>query len=472
MRLSLSGEQLNTILGSMEDGHVTAGDTGARRPVHTVYGGAHLFTAGTTRKLGAVALGMMDEYAPDFCAFARAVGLPDAGRLPAGSKAAAALEKKVARNPDASGPAALAWKVHRRVRGKLQREPVEDYRVDFEDGFGPRSGEEEDDAAVRMAGEMAKGMTEGSLPPFVGIRIRALAPPTAARAARTLDLFLTALAEKTGGKLPPEFLVALPKVTSPDQVETLATLLGRLERTLGFQEGSVKIEIMVETPLALVNREGRLALPLMRTAAGGRLAAAHLGAYDLTAALHVAAPEQHLGHPACDTARQLMQLAFAGTGVRVVDGVSAVLPVPPHRPKGAGKLTVRQRGANREAVLGAWRAGWDDVTRALGLGIFQGWDLHPGQLPVRYAATYAFFLRDLDATAERLAAFVDRAARAVVRNTLFDDAATGQGMLNFFLRGLACGALTTEEAARAGLSPEELRMGSFAAILEHRASHR
>jgi len=53
--------------------------------------------------------------------------------------------------------------------------------------------------------------------------------------------------------------------------------------------------------------------------------------------------------------------------------------------------------------------------------------------------------------------------------TIFDDAATGQGLLNFFLRGVNCGALTEGEALATGLTLEELRGRSFVKILKARS---
>ena len=90
----------------------------------------------------------------------------------------------------------------------------------------------------------------------------------------------------------------------------------------------------------------------------------------------------------------------------------------------------------------AWRLHADDVRHSLVNGFYQGWDLHPAQLPTRYAAVYAFFLEGLDAASERLRNFVDKAAQATLVGDVFDDAATGQGLLNFFLRGINCGAIT------------------------------
>jgi hypothetical protein len=254
-----------------------------------------------------------------------------------------------------------------------------------------------------------------------------------------------------------------------EEVSALTALFDILEAGIGLPPGSLKLEIMVEAPQTLVGPDGRVHLPRLVAAADGRCVAAHFGAYDFTASLNVVAAYQHMGHPACDFARLVMQTSLAGTGVRLSDGATNLLPIEPHRAaKGGAPLTEAQAAQNREAVHRAWREHAANIRRSLSGGLYQGWDLHPSQLPVRYAATYAFFLEQQAAVAERLKAFVDKAARATERGGLFDDAATGQGMLNFFLRGINCGALTESEAAHAGLTLDEIRTRSFAAIVEKR----
>jgi hypothetical protein len=64
---------------------------------------------------------------------------------------------------------------------------------------------------------------------------------------------------------------------------------------------------------------------------------------------------------------------------------------------------------------------------------------------------------------------VDKAARATLSGAVFDDAATGQGLLNFFAAAVNCGALSEAEAAGAtGLPLERLKGRSFSAILAGR----
>ncbi|AUX45692.1 hypothetical protein SOCE26_071880 [Sorangium cellulosum] len=482
---SLSPEALHVALARARSGHPVFAHTGLRgasesprQPVHTVYGGAHLFKADSARKLGAVALRALAERAPDFAAFARAIGLPGAEALPAHHDEALALSAAIdagpgaaARAPGPSGPAPLAHGVYARVLDKLRREPVEDLRIDFEDGYGVRPGREEDEHAAAAAREVALGMASGGLPPFLGIRIKSLTEASAERGLRTLDIFLSALVAATGGALPPGFVVTLPKVSTPEQVAALADALDALEAALELPAGAIQLELMVETTAAILGPRGEVALPRLIEAARGRCAGAHFGAYDYTASCEITAAHQRLDHPACDFARHVMQVVLAGSGLRLSDGASNILPVAPHRAPPGGALTPRQIEDNQRAVERAWRLKYTQVRRALEGGIYQGWDLHPAELPVRYAAVYAFFLEGVDATAERLRSFVDRAAQATVAGTVFDDAATGQGLLNFFLRATSAGALTEAEvAARTGLTPDELRGRSFQAIVERRSA--
>lgn len=413
------------------------GESGARQPVHTVYGGANLFTAETPTKLGNLALKALETYAPDAPTLAEALGIR-------GELAATVLE---------------------RVREKLRREPVEDFRIDFEDGYGNRADAEEDGHAVQAAQQVAAGMASGSLPPFIGIRIKPLTRDLAARSLRTLDVFLTELVAGTHGQLPANFVVTLPKIQSRVDVETIVETLDILEDRLDLTAGSLRLEIMVETTQTLLDPKGRAMLPQLHSVADGRLVGAHFGTYDYTANCDIVAAHQRIRHPACDFAKHMMKVAFAGTGVQLSDGATTVMPIAPHK---AATLTDAQRAENRAAVFAAWRLHADDVRHSLVNGFYQGWDLHPAQLVPRYAAVYAFFLEGLAPASERLKNFVDKAARATLVGDLFDDAATGQGLLNYFLRGIACGAVTEQEALATGLTVDEIRSKSFVRIMAAR----
>jgi len=315
---------------------------------------------------------------------------------------------------------------------------------------------------------VAEGLAAGTLPPFVGIRIKPLSEELHRRSLRTLDLFLGTLVDRAG-RLPERFYTTLPKITSADQVAALVDVLTALESSLGLAAGSLVFEIMVETHQSLVDAEGRAALPRLVAAGGGRVRAAHFGVYDYTASCGVTAAHQGMRHPVCDTARHLMQIGLGGTGVWLSDGATNILPVPT-----AGEshdiIWETEEKLNRRAIHAAWRLHYNDVRHSLRSGFYQGWDLHPAQLVTRYAAVYAFFLEGLSQATARLKNFIGQAAQATLVGDVFDDAATGQALLNYFLRGLNCGAITEAEAAATGLSRAELETRSFMAILRRRRS--
>jgi citrate lyase beta subunit len=449
------------------------GESFRRQPVHTVYGGAHLFKSDTTGRLGALAQRALDAYGPDFASFARALSLPGSDELPDSvaddSAVRAALESDEAGFRAERPGTWLAHKVYTRVQEKLRREAVEDFRIDFEDGYGNRPDAEEDGHAESAAREVAAGLSAGTLPPFIGIRIKPFTEELYARSSRTLDIFLSSLLDATGGRLPDSFVVTLPKVTVPEQVETLAGLFELFEPAAGLAAGSLKMELMVETTQSIINQRGETGLPLLVAAARGRCTAAHFGTYDYTASCQITAAHQHMTHPACDFARHVMQVALGGTGVWLSDGATNIMPVPVHRAAEGAALTAAQEDENRRAVQRAWRLHYEHVQHSLTNAFYQGWDLHPAQLPTRYAAVYTFFLESLGPASERLSNFVEKAARATLVGDVFDDAATGQGLLNYFLRATGCGAISETEAVRlSGLTTEELRSGSFVRILKNR----
>ena len=476
MKPSLSDESLSDLTDRLRQANQDysqhyPGETGRRQPVHTVYGGAHLFRADSANRLGSVARRSLDQFAPDFITFARALDLPGADRLP---DDADVLQSRFTNEPDKlrrdDKPAWLAQTIYERVKEKLRREPVEDFRIDFEDGYGNRPDNEEDGHAESAAGEVANGLVNGSLPPFIGIRIKPVNEELRARSFRTLDIFVSTLAEKTAGQLPNNFVITLPKITIPEQVAALGTFLGRLERQNRLTEGSLKFEMMIETTQSIINHRGEINLPRLLAAGEGRCVAAHFGTYDYTAGCNITAAHQHMLHPACDFAKNMMQVSFAGTGIWLSDGATNIMPVAPHRQvEGGPELTSEQIEENRQVVHRAWKLHFDHIQHSLIAGFYQGWDLHPAQLPTRYAAVYSFFLESLDAASERLKNFVEKAAKATLVGDVFDDAATGQGLLNYFLRAINCGALTEEEALKlSGLTLDELRSASFIKILKNR----
>jgi len=140
------------------------------------------------------------------------------------------------------------------------------------------------------------------------------------------------------------------------------------------------------------------------------------------------------------------------------------MPIGPHK----GDLNQQQKRENMEIVHRAWKKGYDHIRHSLWNGYYQGWDLNPAQLPMRYAAVYSFFLEGSHLAVDRLKTFVEKAARATLTGDVFDDAATGQGLLNYFLRALNCGAISEKEIEQAGLTLDEIRTRSFKKILEMR----
>ena len=394
------------------------GESEHRQPVHTVYGGAHLFKSDTAPRLGALALKALSEHAPDAATFATAIGLRS-----------------------------NAETIYQRVVEKLKREPVEDFRIDFEDGYGNRPDDEEDHHAALAAREIASGMRNNTLPAFVGIRIKPFSQELTSRSIRTLDVFLTTLLGEAG-KLPPWFVVTLPKIQVLEQVTALAGLLDMLEPKLNLPRGALKFEFMIEVTQSIPM------LGRMLDAGRGRVVAAHFGTYDYTASCNITAAEQRMDHPACDFARHNMQVAYSGTGLWLSDGATNVMPI-----------------GDRATVHRAWRLHADHIRHSLVNGFYQGWDLNPAQLPTRYAAVFSFFLEGLAAATERLRNFMQKAGQATLVGDVFDDAATGQGLLNFFLRALNCGAITESEALATGLTLDELRSRSFVKILRGRRAN-
>jgi citrate lyase beta subunit len=370
------------------------GDPGTRQPVHTVYVPADRFSAAVPAGWGAAALELLEKHA----------------RTPEDLSAATGM------------PPELVANVLPRVRAKLGREPVEDLRVDFEDGYGHRPDDEEDRAARQVAEQLAHGAEAPTAPPFVGIRFKSLEAATRRRGLRTLELVVAGLLD--GGGLPDGFVLTLPKVTSVAQVEAMAEVCSRLEAAYGLPSGRLRFEIQVETPQAVLAPDGTATVARMIPAAAGRCVGLHYGTFDYSAALGIAAAHQSLDHPSADHAKAVLQVAAAGTGVRLSDGSTNVLPV-----------------GDRDAVHAAWRLHARLVRRSLERGFYQGWDMHPGHLPTRYLATYAFFRGNLPEAASRIRAYLRHAAGGVM-----DEPATARALATAVVRGAHCGAVGWAEA--------------------------
>jgi len=473
MNFSIADIEKEILLNSLHSANLEfqktyPGDKPDRQPVHTVYGGANLFKADTCVKMGEIALKNLRTYAPDFISLSNVLKLDGYDDLPDSEKKMEKLIKKLDMMPEAERKKHRCWlsySIYNKIIAKLEKEPVEDFRIDFEDGFGNRPDEEEDATAVNAAYELSEGMRMGTLSPFIGIRIKPFTEDHKNRGVRTLDLFLTALLERTNGGLPDNFVVMLPKVTIPEQVVTMIRFLEIIEKKNNMPPGSLKMETMVEATQIIMDKEGRNPLMKIIRAGEGRCIAAHFGTYDYTASCGITAKYQTMAHPVCDFAHHMTKVALGGTGVFLSDGATNVIPVAPHRGE---DLSEKQLKENRQSVHNAWRIGYNHTMHSLINGFYQGWDLNPAQLPMRYAATYNFFLSSLEDATHRLKTFVERAAISTLTGDIFDDAATGQGLLNFFLKAMNCGAITEEEALETGLTIDEIRSRSFYKILQGR----
>ncbi|WP_151723875.1 DUF6986 family protein [Arthrobacter luteolus] len=392
------------------------GDDGSRQPVHTVYVPADTFT-------------------PDLGA--------EWGRLALAAAAAQGGLEQLAERLGLDNPATLAAL----VAAKLSAEPIEDLRLDFEDGYGARPDAEEDAHAIAAGRNIAQAAAAGTTPPFIGIRFKSLEAATRDRGLRTLDLFLSSLLEGAaagssphasalpGPVLPDGLILTLPKVSTVAQVEAMAYACGRLEEAHGLPGGRLRFEVQMETPQLILGADGTVPVAQLLHAGGGRVSALHYGTYDYSAALGIAAAHQSMEHPAADYAKAVMLVAAAGTGVRLSDGSTNVLPI-----------------GDPENIHRAWALHARLVARSLAAGYYQGWDLHAAQLPTRFLATYGFYRSGFDAAALRLKNYVHK-----LESTILDEPATARALARFIHRGLACGALTEAEVTdAAGVTPEEL----------------
>ncbi|WP_245671077.1 DUF6986 family protein [Nocardia amamiensis] len=395
------------------------GSNGRSQPIHTVYVPADRVAEETPAEWGATAVELLDRHQDLLATLDETGSLPD-------------------------------------VRKRLEQDPVQDLRIDFEDGYGLRTDAEEDRAATAAGavlaawsrrsrssavGEsvVAAGITEPGephpglphqqhfdqsqqivdaraerpRPASSGIRMKGLSSGERRRALRTLDLVLEA-----AGGVPEGFVFTVPKIRAARQIPALVQLCVGLERGYGIAEGSLRFELQIESPQAILAADGTAPVATMLTLAEGRCSGLHFGTYDYTAACGVAAPDQALDHPAADYAKAVMQVAAAQTGVWVCDGSTQIVP-----------------DADPEAAL---RNHHRLVARALRRGYYQGWDMHPGHLVTRWLATYDFFRQAIEVAVPRLLDYLARRG-----GDIMDEPATAEAMAATVLRGIDCGARPT-----------------------------
>ncbi len=382
------------------------GEDERRQPIHTVYVPADTYTRSLPADWGRAALELLAEHGG-----AEGLCTTTLGLAPS-----------------------LVDEVAPRVEAKLGRDPIEDLRIDFEDGYGNRGDDVEDAEAIRAATELARAHREGLAPAFSGLRFKCFEEQTRHRGIRTLDLFLGTLLAQLGA--PPEGLVlTFPKVSTVTQVEAMVEVCGELERAHGLPPGTLRFEIQVETPQLILGPDGRIPVAAAVHAGAGRVTSLHYGTFDYSASLQIAAAHQAADHPAADFAKQVMQVAVAGTGVHLSDGSTNILPVGPP-----------------EQVQHAWRIHAGLVRRSLERGYYQGWDMHPGHLPTRFATNFAFYRQGFPQAARRLSDYAQQ-----LDGDVMDEPATARALARYLHRGLSCGALDESEVTGAtGLTPDSL----------------
>lgn len=395
------------------------GTPARRTPSHVLYGGADRFAPDVVTKLGRIALATLDDHAASADDVAWLLGIP--------------AERIEERRP-------LAESVYAAARAKLVNEPIEDLRVDFEDGYGVRTDDEETAHASR-AGATLVALERRPL--AIGIRVKPLDGRTGRRALGTLDAFVTSVVEHAkarGAALEDvwgsSFVVTLPKITSVDELGTLARALGLLEARHAIAPGTLGIEAMVET------RQSLTLLDQLRAASDGRLRGVHLGSYDLTSSLGVEAPYQTADHPYCTATLLAMARVFGESDVSISDGATNVLPISRATDRAVAVAEVRRALALHIR----------QIQRSFRLGVTRGWDLHPAQLAARHLAVLGHYLEHEHAMAPRLAAFRAALARASTSASDFDDAATGRGLVRFFVRGHHAGAFSRARLEALGIA--------------------
>ncbi|MEV6768317.1 aldolase/citrate lyase family protein [Nocardia sp. NPDC051030] len=297
----------------------------------------------------------------------------------------------------------------------LRQRPIQDLRLDFEDGYGTRGDEVEDRDATHAGEVLAK------LPAEVisrGIRMKGLTTAEWPRAVRTLERVL----EGAGG-VPAGFVFTIPKIRAAEQADIAVLLCEAIESAHGLAAGSLKFELQIESPQAVIAADGTATVAQAIHRSAGRCTGLHYGTYDYSAACGISPQFQSLEHPVADHAKAVMQAAAAQTGVWVCDGSTQVLPI--------GTDVEVRTALDRHFRL---------VSRSLERGYYQGWDMGAGHLATRWLATFAFYRGALGAAAPRIGRYLDRQGSAVV-----DEPATAQALATVVLRGLACGAFQPDD---------------------------
>ena len=336
-----------------------------------------------------------------------------------GQRASAIADEAVAvvADLDRTGVASL-------VQARLRSQPIEDLRIDLEDGYGWRPDVVEDREA-RAAGRTIATWSARpeQAPSAFGVRCKGLGATERARGLRSLELVLDA-----AGGVPDGFVFTVPKLRAAAQVDAVVMICEELERAHGVPEGALRFELQIESPQAVLGADGRATVAEAIHRGGPRLTGLHYGTYDYSAACGIVSSQQSLEHPVADHAKSVMLVAAAQTGVWVSDGSTQVSPV-----------------GSAEVVEAALRRHHRLVTRSLERGFYQGWDMHPGHLVTRWLAVYGFFRSAMSPAVTRLQSYFDRQSSEFV-----DEPATAQSLALVVLRGLSVGAFAEADVLAVG----------------------
>ncbi|WP_454175240.1 DUF6986 family protein [Gordonia sputi] len=302
---------------------------------------------------------------------------------------------------------------------RLRTNPIEDLRIDLEDGYGWRPDATED-ADARRAGETLAAWTRQRphAPRSAGVRAKGLGAVERSRGLRTLELVLDA-----AGGIPDGFVFTVPKLRDVRQVDAVNLLCAEFERVHGVPVGSLRFELQIEIPQAILGKDGRATVAEAVHRGVPRLSGLHYGTYDYSAACGIVSAQQSLAHPVADHAKNVMQAAAAQTGVWLSDGSTQVMPT-----------------GDDAQVAAALRRHHSLVLRSLERGYYQGWDMHPGHLITRWAAVTGFYRSAMPTAVTRLQSYFERRGGDVV-----DEPATAMSLALVVGRGLAAGAFTEDE---------------------------
>ena len=302
---------------------------------------------------------------------------------------------------------------------RLRTNPIEDLRIDLEDGYGWRPDATED-ADARRAGETLAAWTRQRphAPRSAGVRAKGLGAVERSRGLRTLELVLDA-----AGGIPDGFVFTVPKLRDVRQVDAVNLLCAEFERVHGVPVGSLRYELQIEIPQAILGPDGSATVAEAVHRGAPRLSGLHYGTYDYSAACGIVSAQQSLAHPVADHAKNVMQAAAAQTGVWLSDGSTQVMPT-----------------GDDAQVAAALRRHHSLVLRSLERGYYQGWDMHPGHLITRWAAVTGFYRSAMPTAVTRLQSYFERRGGDVV-----DEPATAMSLALVVGRGLAAGAFTEDE---------------------------